>query len=79
LLSDGGELIFITPRSFASGTTSKHSERFFSTLFQLEKIPFFNSRKETLDRDNVLQETVIIKAIREKIDPHKNVMVLSSE
>lgn len=78
LLSDGGELIFITPRSFASGNYFKAFREFFFNTVQLEKIHLFNSRKETFDRDNVLQETVIIKAIREKIDPHKNVMVLSS-
>jgi adenine-specific DNA-methyltransferase len=78
LLSDGGELIFITPRSFASGNYFKAFREVFFNTVQLEKIHLFNSRKETFDRDNVLQETVIIKAIREKIDPHKNVMVLSS-
>ena len=74
LLSENGELIFITPRSFASGNYFKaFRELFFSTV-QIEKIHLFNSRKETFNRDNVLQETVVIKAIREKIDPNKKVL-----
>lgn len=78
LLSENGELIFITPRSFASGNYFKaFRELFFSTV-QIEKIHLFNSRKETFNRDNVLQETVVIKAIREKIDPNKKVLISSS-
>jgi len=78
LLSDNGELIFITPRSFASGNYFKAFRELFFNTVQLQRIHLFNSRKETFDRDKVLQETVIIKAIREKIDPHKEVIVSSS-
>ncbi|MBK9256911.1 MAG: Eco57I restriction-modification methylase domain-containing protein [Saprospiraceae bacterium] len=78
LLSENGELIFITPRSFASGNYFKaFREQFFNTV-QIEKIHLFNSRKDTFNRDSVLQETVVIKAIREKIDPNKKVLVSSS-
>jgi adenine-specific DNA-methyltransferase len=78
LLSDNGELIFITPRSFASGNYFKAFRELFFNTVQLKRIHLFNSRKETFDRDSVLQETVIIKAIREKIDPLKEVIVSSS-
>ena len=78
LLSDNGELIFITPRSFASGNYFKAFRELFFNTVQLQRIHLFNSRKETFDRDKVLQETVIIKAIREKIDPLKKVIVSSS-
>lgn len=50
---------------------------FFNTV-QVDKIHLFNSRKDTFNRDSVLQETVVIKAIREEIDPNKNVFVSSS-
>lgn len=78
LLSENGELIFITPRSFASGNYFKAFRELFFNTVQIDKIHLFNSRKDTFSRDSVLQETVIIKAIRETIDPNKNVLVSSS-
>ncbi len=79
LLSENGELIFITPRSFASGNYFKAFRELFFTTVQIDKIHLFNSRKETFNRDSVLQETVVVKAIREEIDPNKKVLVSSSE
>ena len=78
LLSENGELIFITPRSFASGNYFKAFRELFFNTVQIDKIHLFNSRKDTFNRDSVLQETVVIKAIREKINPNKNVLVSSS-
>ncbi len=78
LLSKNGELIFITPRSFASGNYFKAFRELFFNTVQIEKIHLFNSRKDTFNRDSVLQETVVIKAIKEIIDPNKNVLVSSS-
>lgn len=78
LLSENGELIFITPRSFASGNYFKAFRELFFNAVQIDKIHLFNSRKDTFNRDSVLQETVVIKAIREKIDPKKKVFVTSS-
>lgn len=78
LLSDNGELIFITPRSFASGNYFKAFRELFFNTVQIEKIHLFNSRKDTFNRDSVLQETVVIKAIREEINPNKKVLVSSS-
>jgi adenine-specific DNA-methyltransferase len=78
LLSENGELIFITPRSFASGNYFRAFRELFFNTVQIEKIHLFNSRKDTFNRDSVLQETVVIKAIREEIDPNKKVLVSSS-
>lgn len=78
LLNVGGELIFITPRSFASGNYFKAFRSLFFNTVQIEKIHLFNSRKDTFSRDSVLQETVIIKAVNETIKPNKNVIVSSS-
>lgn len=78
LLSENGELIFITPRSFASGNYFKAFREFFFKAVQIDKIHLFNSRKDTFNRDSVLQETVVIKAIKEKINPNKTVLVSSS-
>lgn len=78
LLSKDGELIFITPRSFASGNYFKAFRELFFNTVQIDKIHLFNSRKDTFSRDKVLQETVIVKAIREEIEPNKKVTVSSS-
>ncbi len=78
LLSENGELIFITPRSFASGNYFRVFRELFFNTVQIEKIHLFNSRKDTFNRDSVLQETVIIKAIKEKSDPSKVVLISSS-
>jgi adenine-specific DNA-methyltransferase len=50
---------------------------FFNTV-QIDKIHLFNSRKDTFNRDSVLQETVIVKAINSDINPNKQVTVSSS-
>jgi adenine-specific DNA-methyltransferase len=78
LLNENGELIFITPRSFASGNYFKAFRELFFNTVQIDKIHLFNSRKDTFNRDSVLQETVIIKAIKSDINPNQQVTVSSS-
>lgn len=79
LLKEGGELIFITPRSYASGGYFKAFREFFFPLIEVDHIHLFVSRKETFGRDQVLQETVILKGTRKnRIDPEKPVLVTSS-
>lgn len=78
LLSENGELIFITPRSYASGSYFKAFREMFFNTVQVNKIHLFISRKDTFNRDSVLQETVILKATKEKINPKKKIVVSSS-
>lgn len=78
LLKQNGELIFITPRSFASGKYFRAFREVFFNTVQLEKIHLFNSRKDTFSRDKVLQETVILKARKKKLNPKEDVIVSSS-
>ncbi|WP_419869900.1 Eco57I restriction-modification methylase domain-containing protein [Chryseobacterium sp. CT-SW4] len=78
LLSEKGELIFITPRSFASGNYFRAFRNLFFNTVQIDKIHLFDSRKDTFTRDNVLQETVIIKATKIIISPNKPVLLSSS-
>jgi adenine-specific DNA-methyltransferase len=71
LLKENGELIFITPRSYAAGGYFKVFREFFFKLIDLEKVHLFVSRKDTFGRDKVLQETVIIKGFKRTISkPH---------
>jgi adenine-specific DNA-methyltransferase len=64
MLSQNGQLIFITPRSYASGSYFKSFREFFFNNVSLNQIHLFDSRKDTFTRDNVLQETLIIKATK---------------
>jgi len=80
MLSLSGQLIFITPRSFTSGSYFKTFREFFFCNVNLCQLHLFNSRKDTFNRDNVLQETVILKAARiNKNNPDFNVTVTSSD
>ena len=64
LLSTDGELVFITPRSFASGPYFRlFRERFFKMVVP-DRIHVFESRREAFKRDRVLQENIIVKARR---------------
>ncbi len=59
MLKESGEMIFITPRSFASG---RYFQSFRDYLFSNIKLCFvhlFNTRKDTFAKDDVLQELVI--------------------
>lgn len=64
LLNDGGELIFIVPRSFASGRYFRLFRAYFLGAIEISFIHLFNTRKDTFAKDDVLQETVIVKGLR---------------
>ena len=65
LLREGGEFLFITPRSFASGPYFRlFRERFFADL-RPTSVHIFGSRRETFGRDEVLQENVILNGVRD--------------
>ena len=62
LVSEKGELIFITPRSFSSGPYFRlFREKFFGEM-RPDFIHTFASRKETFSRDSILQENLIFRA-----------------
>ena len=63
LLAEDGQMIFITPRSFASG---RYFQSFRDFLFQhisIDLIHLFNTRKDTFAKDEVLQELVIMRMV----------------
>ncbi len=65
LLHEGGELAFITPRSFTSGSYFRmFRERFFASV-RLVSVHIFNSRRDAFGRDGVLQENIIVRGIRD--------------
>lgn len=65
LLKPGGRLIFITPRSFAAGPYFRRFRECFFQTVRPETIHLFGSRTETFNRNAVLQEHVILKAVRD--------------
>jgi adenine-specific DNA-methyltransferase len=69
-LKEDGYLIFITPRSFCSGSYFRLFREIFFSVVDLEEVHLFNSRKDAFKKDKVLQENIIIKASKkEKIEP----------
>lgn len=74
MLALEGQLIFITPRSYASGNYFKSFREFFFSNVSIRQIHLFDSRKDTFIRDNVLQETIILKATK-SISSTSNILV----
>ncbi len=65
LLETNGELIFITPRSFTAGPYFKLFRKRFFSIMRPEYIHIFGSRRDAFNKDEVLQENVIIRAKRD--------------
>lgn len=64
MLKDDGEMIFIVPRSFTSGRYFNLFRDYFFRYVRMNFIHLFDSRKDTFAKDNVLQETLILKAVK---------------
>jgi len=78
LLKTGGELIFVIPRSFTSGYYYTAFRDYFLKKLQLEKMHIFSSRRYPFQVDNVLQETVIMKASRSEYIEHTHPVEICS-
>lgn len=66
LLKPQGQLIYITPRSFAAGPYFRlFREKFFNVVRPIQ-VHLFGSRTETFTRNEVLQEHVILHAVRDE-------------
>lgn len=73
-LKDGGEMVYIIPRSWTSGA---YFERFRQWLFchaTLEYIHLFASRNKVFDKENVLQETMIVR-LRGGVHRHPQITI----
>lgn len=65
LLRSGGDFVFITPRSFTSGPYFRlFREKFFGCV-RPEHVHMFESRRDAFNRDEVLQENIILKGVRD--------------
>lgn len=64
MLREGGEMIVISPRSYAAGNYFQlFRERFFARM-RPDAIHLFDSRRKAFSRDAVLQENMILRARR---------------
>lgn len=68
-LKNDGEMVYIIPRSWTSGAYFKRFRQYFLTEGKLEHIHLFVSRDKVFDKENVLQETIIIKVKKIHINP----------
>jgi len=78
LLSDGGEMVAITPRSFANGPYFRPFRSLFLKLMALRRVHLFESRSTAFKQDNVLQENIILHAVKSRGKPGTAVVSSSS-
>lgn len=79
MLKPGGDLVFITPRSFCSGLYYKKFRKWFLNNMQIRHIHIFESRKQIFDKDDVLQENIILKAAKRKGKMQDSVIITTSK
>src|SRR5581483_9814957 len=64
LLAPSGELIAITPRSFCNGPYFKHFRQRFLQTMSLRRLHVFDARDKAFQDDEVLQENIILHAVK---------------
>ena len=75
-LRPGGELVAIVPRSFCNGPYFKPFRQQFLSMMALKQIHVFEARNTAFKEDDVLQENIILHAI--KSDECETVTITSS-
>ena len=76
-LKENGEMVYIIPRSWTSGAYFKRFREYFLTEGKLGHIHLFASRNKVFDKEDVLQETIIIKVCKTSDTP-ETVTITSS-
>lgn len=77
-LKENGEMVYIIPRSWTSGAYFKRFRQYFLTEGKLKHIHLFVSRNKVFEKEDVLQETIIIKVQKTHICP-KQIKITSSK
>lgn len=67
LMASGGEIVAIIPRSFCNGLYFKPFREWMLKRAAIEHLHLFHSRTSAFNDDNVLQENIIIKLVRNKL------------
>jgi adenine-specific DNA-methyltransferase len=68
-LSEDGEMVAITPRSFCNGAYFRPFRKSFLNKMGLRKIHVLKSRSVAFEDDDVLQENIIFHAIKTNLNP----------
>lgn len=77
VLAPNGEFVSITPRSFCSGLYFRDFRKVFLEMMALRQLHLFESRQLPFRDDAVLQETIIMRATKQKKQP-ETVLITSS-
>jgi adenine-specific DNA-methyltransferase len=78
LLVKGGELVAITPRSFCNGPYFKPFREDFLETMSLRRLHIFESRSAAFSGDAVLQENIILRAVKGTPKPEQVIISSSS-
>ncbi len=68
-LKEGGELVYIIPRSWTSGAYFEKFREFLFSQCSIEHVHLFGSRDKVFKGESVLQETMIVKVGKTMIKP----------
>jgi len=74
LLKNSGQMTILTPRSYCSGVYFKKFRKSFFKMVKPYRIHLFDSRKEIFKRYNVLQENIILTAVKSSKE-QKNITI----
>lgn len=69
-LKNGCEMVYIMPRSWTSGAYFKRFRKYFLSEGKLLHIHLFRSRNKVFNKDNVLQEIIIVKIKKMSVKPN---------
>jgi adenine-specific DNA-methyltransferase len=78
VLAHGSELVAITPRSFCNGPYFKPFRQFFLEAMSFRRLHVFESRSAAFVKDEVLQENIIIHAVKSAEKPERVIVSTSS-
>lgn len=78
LLEPGGEMVAIIPRSFCNGPYFRPFRKALFSSMTVKRVHVYESRKKAFQDDDVLQENIIIHAIKEKVADEDGKVVISS-
>lgn len=79
LLVPEGELVAITPRSFCNGSYFRPFREFFLQQMALRQLHIFESRDQAFEVDGVLQENIILSAVKSTIPPEQVLITTATD
>ena len=77
LLADDGEMVAITPRSFCNGPYFKPFRAQFLSQMCLRRLHLLDSRSTAFRADAVLQENIIVHAVKSPLKPERVIVSTS--